>query len=120
MPKRVVVAFPGSAVLLDGPAGTKAERHQEGDHDSAGHDEDRHADAFGGGESWPLAKQGLGLGVGHQNQQGEAERRADSGARGDEPRGDPLVLVVHPGRRRDEHGREHDAVTDADCHQTGG
>src|SRR5262249_53766939 len=50
---------------------------------------------------------------GHQDQNGEADRRTNPGAAGHDCCGDALLRIVHAGSGGDEHSREHNTIGDA-------
>ena len=95
-------------------AGAKAQGDEEIERDPGGDDEHSGAEAVRGGDAQLLAGEALVAGVGHQDQDGEADDGADPAGRGGKARGDPLFPVRHPGRRGDEHRGEDDAVADAE------
>lgn len=94
-----------------------ARRNIQSNHESrqypASDDEDCRADAFGRGDSQLLAEESSGPGIGYQHQDREPHRGADSGAGGDDTRGDALLAIGYSDSRSDEHGREHDTIANA-------
>src|SRR5262245_10543395 len=99
------------------PAGTKVEGDERRRGDAGGDHEHGRAETVNGRGLERLAGWPFGAGVGDEDEEREADRGADRGARRHETGSDALLAVRHPGRGRNEHGGESDAVTNAERYQ---
>ena len=104
----------GTAAARGPRRGPQVQRDEHGGRDARGDDEHGGAEAVGGGDAQRLAREPVGAGVGHQDEQRRGRPRRRPGARRGHAGGDALLAVGDARRRGDEHRREDDAVADAE------